>query len=45
MINSIKTVLLIAIILSLLIPRFADVYASDPAFTPDNLVILHRQNN
>lgn len=43
--RSITTVFLMAIITALLIPVVFDFFASDPAFTSDNLVVLQRMNN
>ncbi len=39
------TVFLLAIIIALLIPVASTLFASDPAFTSDNLVNLQLQNN
>ncbi len=39
------TVFLMAIIIALLMPIAAEFFASDPAFTPDNLITLQRKNN
>ncbi|HPF43287.1 MAG TPA: hypothetical protein PKV15_01170 [Syntrophomonadaceae bacterium] len=43
--HNLTTVFLLAIIIALLIPVVSGMFVSDPAFTPDNLVMLQMQNN
>lgn len=43
--RSLTIVILTAIIVALLMPLTLEFCAYDPAFTPDNLITLHKTNN
>lgn len=42
--QNVTTIFLLAIIIALLLPVVSTIFASDPAFTSDNLIMLHKQN-